>query len=79
MVILPIQQYDLPRGTTGTLFVRLLASEIKGVIDRKWNMERTLCFIATILQHSLNLKSAPDIRRRLQSRLSDWEKINLIY
>ena len=42
LVILPLQQYDLPRGTTDKLVVHLLASEIKGVIDRKWNMERPL-------------------------------------
>ena len=35
LVILPLQQYDLPRGPTGNLFVLLLVSENEGVIDRK--------------------------------------------
>ena len=74
LVILPLQQYDLPRGTTDKLFIRLLLSEIDGVIDRKWNIERPLCYIATILQISPDLSSTPDIRRRLQSRLLDWGK-----
>ena len=55
LVDLPLHLYDLPNGSTAKSFIRILGDELDGVWDKKWNMERPLCFIASVLQKSEKL------------------------
>ena len=73
ILVYPLSQYDLPGSTFGRLFIKLLADEIDGVRERKWNMENVLCFMATILQTSPNVKGSTNIRKRVSQRLIYWE------
>ena len=41
--------YDLGRGRITHRFINLLAAEMKGAREGKWNSERFLCFPACIL------------------------------
>ena len=72
LVDLPLHLYDLPNGSTAKSFIRRLGDELDGVRDRKWNMERPLCYIASILQKSENIKGASIIKKRIQNRIDAW-------
>ena len=72
LVELPLQLYDLPNGSIGKSFIRILSDELDGVRDRKLNMERPLCYIASILQKSENIKGASIIKKRIQNRIDAW-------
>ena len=37
IVSLPPQRYDVPSGKVGKVFIHMLANELLGTIDRKWN------------------------------------------
>ena len=73
IIIYPLSQYDLPtNGTIGKSFLLLLAKEIDGLRERKWNMEKVICFMSMILQRSPDLKGAGNIKRRIKQRILDW-------
>ena len=52
----------------------LLASEFDGVLDRRWNSERPLVFIAVVLQKTPTCRRARDVRTRLSLRMDHWER-----
>ena len=52
----------------------MLTNELDGVRERKWNMEKVLCFMSVTLQTSPDIKRAIHIRRRIKQRLDEWDK-----
>jgi len=66
------KRYDLPKTTVGKRFLSTLRLEFVGVRERKWNSERVIVFMATILQTTPNVTKACDIKRRISSRLDAW-------
>ena len=69
IIIYPLSQYDLSTRHIGKSFVRLLAKEIDGVRERKWNIEKLMCFVSMILQRSLDFKGVSNIKRRIKQRI----------
>ena len=51
----------------------LLNDEINGFLMRKWNLEKPLCFIESVLQAKPGIKGTPNIRRRIKQRSLEWE------
>ena len=74
IIIYPLQQYDLPNGPIGKAFILKLADEINGVLARKWNMERVLCFISMVLQTSSDIKGTANVKRRSKQRIVEWNE-----
>ena len=66
--------YTVPKGRVGRRFVRLLADEFQGVLDRRWNSERPLILAKVILLTSRTVTRSADIRTRLSQRMDLWEK-----
>ena len=50
LAVLPSRRYDAPSGKVGRRFVRTLGEELKGVRDRRWNLEQFIVFQTVILQ-----------------------------
>ena len=63
IITYPLSQYDVPSGPIGRSFVRLIANEFRGVMDRKWNMEKPLSFIALVLHVSFDAKGYANVRK----------------
>ena len=74
VVTLPPQRYDVPTGRIGRLFVSAVASEMEGIVKRRWNSEKFVVFQAVILQRSIDVTRARDIRRRIETRLQQWSE-----
>ena len=51
----------LPSVLIGKTFVQGFADEFDGVMERKWDMERVVCYISRILQTSSNIKVAANV------------------
>ena len=66
-------RYTVPRGKVGRRFLIILTEELRGVRDRKWNAERPLTFLATVLERGDDVSRARDIRSRLTQRMNLWE------
>ena len=73
IIVYLLSQYDISGSSVGRLFIKLHADEIDGVRERKWNMEKVLCFMSTILHTSSDVKGSSNIWRRVRQRLLDWE------
>ena len=52
----------------------MLTNELDGVRERKWNMEKVLCFMSVTLQTSPDIKGATHMNNRIKQRLGEWEK-----
>ena len=74
IIVYPLSQYGLPFGTVGRLSVRKFSDELDGVLERKGNMERFLCFMSMILPVSPDIKGATNVRRRLKQGIIKWEE-----
>ena len=72
VVQLSLRPYHVPKGTVGRRFIAMLTAEFCGARERRWNSERPIVFVATILQSSSGRLSAADIRRRLSNRMDAW-------
>lgn len=59
----------MPSGKVGKGFLAALTAEFRGVRERKWNSERPLMIVATILQSTPGVRQAKDIRLRISQRL----------
>ena len=73
LIVLHNQQYDLPRGRVGHTFIDEFSNIIEGVIDRKWNFERAMVFMMTVLQRTSSVKKAKDVKERLDTRIQAWK------
>ena len=62
------QLYTVPNGAEGKNFVRTLRNELAGVCSQKWNSERPLVFIMTMLVQIEGVTTFQDVRRRLQKK-----------
>ena len=73
LVVLPPQQYTLPKGALGKRFIHGLLMLLGGVISRKWNLERFFVYQTVVLQRTKDVKTAKDIKNRIKSRLDAWD------
>ncbi|KAI2494156.1 hypothetical protein MHU86_20388 [Fragilaria crotonensis] len=67
-------RYQAPAGRVGRRFVTILTSEFRGVRERRWNSERPLVFVATVLQTTPGVRRSKDIRSRLAQRMDLWDQ-----
>eukprot|EP00957_Ditylum_brightwellii_P034312 2602278-Ditylum_brightwellii.AAC.1 len=44
--VLPNQHYDVPSGAIGWWFLFALADILDGVVERRWNVERFIVYMA---------------------------------
>ncbi len=58
--------YNPPKGGLGQWVVLTMAREFGGVRERRWNSERALIFTACVLQKSLGVIRARNIKRRVE-------------
>ena len=66
--------YDAPSGRVGRRFVRTLGEELRGVRDRRWNLERLIFFQTVILQRSRHVTASHATRRHIEKRLDAWSE-----
>ena len=52
----------------------LMASELRGVRERKWNSERPLILMACILRRKHGCVKAKEIKKRIATRLDLWHQ-----
>ena len=64
----------MPPGAVGCQFTAILATEWKGVINRIWNSEIPLIFARVVLTKTLGVRRTRDIRSRVTSRISLWDR-----
>ncbi len=64
--------YRVPSGRVGKRFIQLLTDEWRGVRERKWNAERPLIAAAVILQKKAGVRTAKEIKRRIDLRVTFW-------
>ena len=64
--------YRVPSGRVGKRFIQMLTDEWRGVRERKWNAERPLIAAAVILQKKAGVRTAKEIKRRIDLRVSFW-------
>lgn len=61
MVQLSSTRYQAPPGKIGRCFLTIFTRELRGVRDCRWNSERPLLFVATILQTTPRVRHSKDI------------------
>ena len=69
---MPLRRYDAPSGKVGRRFIGTLGEELKGVQDRRWNLERFIIFQTVILKRARHVTAFQAIRRRIEKRLDGW-------
>ena len=52
LMVTPARRYEAPSGKVGRRFVKILARELRGVLDRRWNSERFIVFQTVALQRA---------------------------
>ena len=57
----------------GRRFVNVLVKDLRGVLDRRWNLERFIFFQTVVLQRARHITLSQDIWRRIEKRLNTWE------
>ena len=72
MVQLNQRHYSVPQGRVGQRFITALTAEFQGVRERRWNGERVVVFVVTVLRRTPTVTRARDIRSRLTLRLKLW-------
>ena len=58
LAVMPLRHYDAPSGRVRRKFVRMLGEELKGVRDRRWNLERFILFQTVILQQAFHVTAS---------------------
>ena len=71
IIALPPQRYDVLAGRVGRIFIDVLAEELEGVEERRWNSKRLIVFKAVILQRMTEVRRARDIRQQVERRIVD--------
>ena len=61
-----LNHYDSPGSPVGRSCVKTLAAEINRVLERKWNGDMALCFLAAMLQYSPYVCVASNVRARIK-------------
>ena len=72
MVQIDQRHYSLPKGRIGQQFLTALTAEFRGVRERRWNSERVIVFLVTVLRRTPTVSRARDIKARLSQRLQLW-------
>ena len=57
---------------SGAGLSRCWGGELKGVRDRRWNLEWFIVFQTVILQRACHVTASQAIRRRIEKRLDAW-------
>ena len=58
LAVMPSRRYDAPSGKFGCRFVGTLGEELKGVRDRRWNLEQFIVFQTVILQQACHITAS---------------------
>ena len=66
---MPSQRYKAPCGKVGRRYVNALVMELRGVRDRRWNLERFIVCQTVTLQRARHVTESWYIRRRIEKRL----------
>jgi len=70
----PHQLYLPPQGKIGAEVVSLMAYELCGVRERKWNSERPLILLACILRRKHGCVKAKEIKKRITTCIDLWRQ-----
>ena len=70
----PHQLYLPPQGKIGAEVMSLMASELRGVRECKWNSERPLILVACILCRKHRCVKAKEIKKRIATRINLWRQ-----
>ena len=73
LTVMPPCQNKSSSRKVGRRYVNALADELRGICDRRWNLERFIVFQTVTLQRARNVTASRDIRRRIEQRLDAWE------
>ena len=73
LAIMPPRQYKATSGKVGRRFVNALVGELRGIRDRRWNLERFIVFQTVTLQRARHVTASRDIRLWIEKRLDAWE------
>ena len=60
-------------GKVGRRFVNILVREMRGVLDRQWNLERFIVFQTVAVQRARHVTAFQDIWRRIEKPRDAWE------
>eukprot|EP00957_Ditylum_brightwellii_P157480 11985447-Ditylum_brightwellii.AAC.1 len=74
LTALPNQRYDMPSGAIGRWFLFALTEILDGVVERQWNAERFIVYMAVTLQRQKGVRSYHGVRRRMEHYMDLWEK-----
>ena len=66
--------YTAPSGAVGRRFIKMLAAELKGVRETRWNSDRPMVFIGEVLVNTSGILKAKAVRARTTRRLDLWEQ-----
>ena len=66
--------YYTPSGAVGHRFTKILAVELQGVLNRRWNSVRPIFFVYINLKKTLVFHRAREIRAIVKMRLNLWKK-----
>ena len=69
-----LYQCDFPSGSVRKHFIRLLIEKFNRVLIRKWIIEKSLYFAASMFQVVPDTKKIPNIRCRFKQHLLEWEQ-----
>jgi hypothetical protein len=73
-VVYAAQTRNTPSGAVGRCFVEKLAELLEGIQNCNWNSERLIIFSMVILQRTLDVKRARDIKNRISRRIDGREE-----
>jgi hypothetical protein len=73
LVIYTSQQYNVPTGAVGRLFIEKMAELLEGVQNRRWNSEMFLVFLIVVMHRTCDVKQAQDIKNEISWRIDAWE------
>ena len=66
--------YATPPGEVGNWFTTVLNAEWRGLIDWIWNSEQPLVFDHVILNNTLGICKAREIRASIDQQLDLWDR-----
>ena len=64
LAVMPSRRYEAPCGKAGKRYVNVLAKELRGVRDRRWNSKRFIVFQTVTLQRFRHVTHPPQLLRQ---------------
>ena len=73
---LPQFHYDPPKGTVGKRLAKMCTKELKSIRERHSNSKRLLTMLTCLLTRDRNIKGAPAIKKKINTRMDEWDIAN---